>query len=98
MPIILPEELLGWLCEKELFPQVPASELKRFWDNARAKQIPWASGVSSDSVHPLYLWADDAQYNERGGKLIVVVLGHALDENTNSLFSCFPLLVLRHDP
>ena len=95
MPIVQPTDLIGWLVENDLFPKVNPGELRMFWNNARTRGVDWAK-AGNDRTHPLYLWADDAQYNERGSKLIVVVLGHALDENTNSLLSCYPLIVLRH--
>ena len=30
-------------------------------------------------LHPFYLWADDAVYNQHHEKLMVIVLGHCLD-------------------
>ena len=73
MPIVLPADLLAFLVEKGIFPGIAASELKKFWDNAREKQLAWARYSGNDRVHPLYLWADDAQYNERG---VGPCLGH----------------------
>ena len=97
MPVVLPADLIGWLVERDLWPEVRPEDLSRFWDHAKAHKVAWA-GAGTRSTHPLYLWGDDAQYNERGAKLITIVLGHALDENTNSLFSCFPLIVMRCAP
>ena len=41
MPVVLPTDLITWLLEKNLFPQIKFEELKRFWAHARAHQVPW---------------------------------------------------------
>ena len=96
LPIVLPSSLLAWLQEKEIFPGPEQEALHEFWQNARNHYQPWAKGVDP-RTHPLYMWGDDAQYDERGSKLVVVVLGHCLDEQTNSLRSCYPLFCIRDE-
>ena len=37
--MVLPTDLITWLVEKNLFPQIKFEELKRFWTHARAHQV-----------------------------------------------------------
>ena len=99
LPVVLPTDLLAWLVEKDRWPgrEIRSSDIAEYWKRATDHNQPWAEGVDPRS-HPLYLWGDDAQYDEKGSKLILVVLGHCLDEQTNSLLSCFPLFCIRADP
>ena len=48
-------------------------------------------------LHPFYLWADDAVYNQHHEKLMVIVLGHCLDPKKKSMECCWPLCCVRVD-
>lgn len=52
-------------------------------------------GIES-TCHPLFMWGDDAEFNESHEKLIVCVLGHALSEETFSVRCVFPLWTIRN--
>ena len=97
-PVILPHELLPWLMRNGAFPRISCSDLSNYWDHISARRIPVGEVVSDEmknKCHPLYIWGDDAQYNEQHEKLIVVVLGHVLDPNTYSIQCCWPLFCIR---
>ena len=96
--MVLPGQLISWLVEKDIWPghELPETACHKFWIHAREHGQQWADDVDP-RTHPLYLWGDDAQYDEKGSKLIVVVLGHCLDEQSSSLLSCFPLFCIRAD-
>ena len=96
--MILPKNLIGWLVDKGMWPgsEVSEEERARYWENARKHNQAWARKVCN-RTHPLYIWGDDAQYDEKGSKLVVILVGHCLDEQTDSRLSCFPLACLRCD-
>ena len=97
--MILPKHLIAWLVEKRLWPGsgVSHDEIAKFWENAESHGQGWARDVPK-RTHPLYIWGDDAQYDERGSKLVLILLGHVLDEKTDSTLSCFPLACIRYEP
>ena len=97
--MVLPQHLIAWLVEKGMWPgkDISHEELSKFWENAKNHGQAWAKNVPS-STHPLYIWGDDAQYDEKGSKLVIIVLGHCLDEQSDSTLSCFPLACIRYEP
>ena len=97
--MILPTNLIARLSEQRLWPgsDISLEALSEYWEHARAHGQAWAKNVPNNT-HPLYIWADDAQYNERGSKLVIIVLGHVLDQCTDSTRACFPIACLRYEP
>ena len=85
--------------EERLWPgsDISPEALSEYWGHAREHGQKWARDVPKNT-HPVYIWADDAQYNERGSKLVIITLGHVLDERTDSTRACFPIACLRHEP
>lgn len=100
-PIVLPHRLLPWLHRNGCFPDVSETERQQFWAHLKKRDVGIANVVSEDMAcwtHPLYMWADDAQYNEQRQKLITIVVGHCLDRNTYSIQTCWPVFCIREDP
>ncbi len=92
--MILPHDLLPWLQRNGAFPTVSTANISEYWDyQKRWRSIP--ESVDVKTCHPLYLWADDAQFNEQYEKIICIVAGHILDERSFSIETCWPLFVLR---
>ena len=97
LPVCLPHELLPWLMQHNVFPEVLDSELKKWWAHASALGLKHAGLSPTQKHHPCYVWGDDCVYNEHGEKLICICMGFILDERKNSLQTCFPLFVLREE-
>ena len=97
LPICLPHELLPWLQRHKLFPAIKKNELERWWKHAAKHDLSHASLSPEFEHHCLYIWGDDAQFNELGEKLICISVGHILDPRTFSMESCYPIFVLREE-
>ena len=98
--MVLPHELLPWLKRNNAFPQVFAAELSKYWHHFQSLGIDWAAASKDleETLHPVYLWGDDVQYNESYEKLIVICMGHCLDKRTFSLETCWPIITIREVP
>ena len=96
LPVILPHELLPWLLRQNAFAEVHGSDLATYWGHFRDK-VPWGHAADGleERIHPLYLWGDDAVFNEGSEKLLVIAMGHQLDIRKNSLESVWPLCCVR---
>ena len=96
LPVILPHELLPWLLRQNAFAEVHGSDLATYWGHFRNK-VPWGRAADGleERIHPLYLWGDDAVFNEGSEKLLVIAMGHQLDNRKNSLESVWPLCCVR---
>lgn len=94
--MILPHELLPWLLRQNAFAEVHGSDLATYWGHFRDK-VPWGHAADGleERIHPLYLWGDDAVFNEGSEKLLVIAMGHQLDIRKNSLESVWPLCCVR---
>ena len=100
MPVILPEHLFPWLLT--YCPQaIPSDDLvSHYWHHmAMQEQIPWVRNVIATGAMyvPIYLWGDDAVYNQRNEKIVAVVCGSWLDERKNSKDTVFPLFTYRSE-
>lgn len=100
MPVVLPEHLFPWLLK--FCPQaIPSDDLvSEYWNHmAMQEQIPWVTNVISTGAMyvPIYLWGDDAVYNQRNEKIVAVVCGSWLDERKNSKDTVFPLFTYRSE-
>ena len=94
LPVILPHELVPWLVRNGLWPNISHEDLEAYWKNMER----W-SGTTAPCdpkrCAPLFIWGDDCVFNESNEKLIVIVIGHALDPRTFSIEVCWPVFVLR---
>lgn len=96
----LPHELLPWLRRNKVLPEFPVDYVRGYWEHHKSHGSSWAS-VADGIQHkclPMYLWADDAEYNESHEKLVVAVMGCVLDERTFSMETVFPLWTIREAP
>lgn len=98
--MVLPHELLPWLKRNNAFPKVSAAVLSQYWHHFQNLKIDWAAASKGleETLHPVFLWGDDVQYNESYEKLIVVCIGHCLDKRTFSLETCWPIFTIREVP
>lgn len=94
--MVLPHELVPWLIRHGAFPAVTSDDLKRYWGHCRDR-VPFGR-MGGEQVHPFFLWGDDCQYNKNQDKIIVIILGHVLDERTYSMETSWPLVCIREAP
>ena len=80
---------------KGVWPKVHVDETLQFWRHLSDRDCPYNS--SSKTHAPLWIWGDDAVYNEQNEKLTLICFGHVLDNRTNSLEVCYPLCVFREE-
>lgn len=98
MPVILPENLFPWLLKHQ--PEaIPSDDsVSEYWNHMAMRQdIPWVREVISTGAMyvPIYIWGDDAIFNERNEKIVAVVCGSWLDERKNSKDTVYPLFTYR---
>ena len=99
LPVVLPHKLIPWMLENGIYPEdtLDLDDVSNHWDHL-ASHLDWASEhVQQHGRHhiPLYLWGDDAQYNEEGGKLVTVAMGAVLDNRTSAVATVWPLFCYR---
>ena len=87
------------MLELGLYPEgaLEQNVVSAYWDHL-SSHVEWASEHVQHHGHahqPLYLWGDDAQYNEENEKIVCVALGATLDERTSSVATVWPLFVYR---
>lgn len=97
MPCTLPSDLLPFLIEHGLFPEVPLRQRKRYWNHLRECSSPMAQQIPSNDLLPLFLWADAANY-WKDESVLAICIGCTLDDRKNSLETHFPLVICREDP
>lgn len=95
MPYIIPEEIIPWLMDRNLWPETPTRKITRYWNHLRDVKSE-LSDVSDGTHHPLWIWADAANYI-KDQNILVVCFGSVLDDETNSINKCFPLVLCRED-
>ena len=69
--------------------------VSEYWNHmAMQEQIPWVTNVISTGAMyvPIYLWGDDAVYNQRNEKNVAVVCGSWLDERKKSKDTVSPFV------
>ena len=97
-PVVLPHRLVAWMLENELYPveTMQRDEVKKYWDHMR-ERVQWAKNHIEryGYLHqPLWLWGDDAVYNERLDKLCVFAMGSIFHDGTSAQ-CCWPLFTFR---
>ena len=68
-----------------------------YWNHLKS-HLPWAADHVRQhglEFHPLFLWGDDAQYDELGHKIVTVAMGHVLDDRRDSISTVWPLFAYR---
>ena len=102
MPVILPHRLVEQLLEDGLFVDDAEARTRAadYWAHlAKQEQVgAWAKDPGLRTAHPVYLWGDDAQHNERQEKLVVVAMGLALDPTRNSMMAMWTLFTYKAEP
>lgn len=96
MPCTLPSELLPFLIDSGLFPNIPLRQRRRYWNHLRELSSPMAMGISSNDYLPLFIWGDAAHYC-KDESVIVICIGCTLDDRKNSIETHFPLVICRED-
>ena len=98
MPVVLPEHLFPFLLEHQHLPK--GEEVSAYWAHMAQQNIPWVTEVikTGCSYIPVYLWGDDAVFNERNEKLVSVVCGSWLENRKNSKDTVYPLFCYRNEP
>ena len=96
MPYILPEDLIPWLSDRNIWADVPTRKIKRYWHHLKDVGSDLATASPQCDHHPLWIWGDAAHYNKEQN-IIVICFGSVLDDNTDSIKQCFPLVLCRED-
>ena len=97
MPYILPEDLIPWLMNRKLWPEIPQRKIKRYWNHLRDVKSDIANSSADGSHHPIWIWGDAANY-AKDQNILVICFGSVLDDATDSITKCFPLVLLREEP
>ena len=83
--------------QRKLWPEIPDRKIKRYWNHLKEVNAEIAD-VSPDGIHhPLWAWGDAANYS-KDQNIIVICFGSVLDDETDSIKKCFPLILCREDP
>lgn len=99
--MVLPHKLLPWMVEHDLFPTeaMDPARLREYWEHLSG-HLEWAKSHVALCHHahvPVWLWGDDAQYNELGQKIVAVSMGCVLDDRTHCVQTVWPLFAYRFD-
>lgn len=98
LPVVLPYELVVFLCEEGLLPPVEAGAVPRYWQHM-SQHAEWATHCHDwTKTHPMFLWGDDAQYNKQRSKVVAVACGFILDDRKLSSQTVFPLFCYKVEP
>lgn len=100
MPIALPHEVVPMLLQDGIlqYSAEMRSEIDFYWRFLAARHFPGSEGKVGSGCIPLWLWGDDAQYNERQQKIVTIAFGAVLDSRTSSMEVTYPLAVFQVDP
>ena len=96
MPYITPEDIIPWLMDCGLWPDTPERKIKRYWNHLRDVGSELADISPQGTHHPLWIWGDAANYS-KDQNIIVICFGSVLDDATDSIQKCFPLVFCRED-
>ena len=96
MPHIIPEEIIPWLMDRNLWPDIPKRKITRYWNHLCDVRSEIANVSPDGSHHPLWIWADAANYI-KDQNIIVICFGSVLDDETDSIKKCFPLVLCREE-
>ena len=95
MPVILPDQLYGWMIRAGIFPTMDDATIRGYWKHLKETGSPL--GNMSDGTHiPVFLWGDGAQYTvTENQSMMVFACGFVLDDNRSNIF---PLWMCREEP
>ena len=96
MPYILPEDIIPWLTDRKLWPNIPRRKIIRYWNHLRDVKSEIAEMSVTGEHHPLWIWGDAANYC-KDQNVIVICFGSVLDDTKDSIKACFPLVLCRED-
>ena len=96
MPYVMPEEIIPWLMDRKLWPSTPERKIKRYWNHLQEVNSEIAAASPDCSHHPVWIWGDAANYN-KDQNVIVICFGSVLDDETDSIKKCFPLVICREE-
>lgn len=97
MPYLIPEELIPWLMDRDLWPDVPSRKISRYWRHLQEVESELCDLSPGCEHHPLWVWGDAANYS-KDKNIIVICFGSVLDDSTDSIKKCFPLVLCREEP
>ena len=97
MPYVSPDEIIPWLMDRKLWPEIPDRKIKRYWNHLKEVKAEIADVSTTGSHHPLWVWGDAANYS-KDQNIIVICFGSVLDDETDSIKKCFPLILCREEP
>ena len=100
MPIALPHEVVPMLLQEGILQDSAdmRNEVDFYWKFLAARHFPGSEDKVGSGCMPLWLWGDDAQYNERQQKIVTIAFGAVLDSRTSSMEVTYPLAVYQVDP
>jgi len=97
MPYICPDEIIPWLMYRKLWPEIPDRKIKRYWNHLKEVKAEIADVSPNGIHHPLWVWGDAANYS-KDQNIIVICFGSVLDDETDSIKKCFPVILCREEP
>ena len=97
MPYISPDEIIPWLMHRNLWPNIPDRKITRFWNHMKDVKAEISEVSPGGTHHPLWIWGDAANFS-KDQNIIVICFGSVLDDETDSIKKCFPLVLCREDP
>ena len=96
MPYCCPEDLLTWLVQQDLWPDVPERKVRRYWRHLKSVGSEISDVSPSEKHHPIWIWGDAANYAvERN--IVTLCIGSVLDDRTDSITKCFPIALCREE-
>lgn len=96
MPYTTPEDIIPWLMDRGLWPHTPERKIKRYWNHLRDVGSELGDMSPQGTHHPLWIWGDAANYS-KDQNIIVICFGSVLDDATDSIQKCFPLVLCREE-
>ena len=97
MPYVQPSDLLPWLLQFDLWPDIPDRKITRYWNHMKSVGSDIANVSPTGEHHPLWIWGDGANY-AKDQSIITICIGSILDDRTDSITKCFPIALCREEP
>lgn len=85
------------MLEMGIYPLEENQDVSQYW-NHLASRVGWASEhvrMHGPHFRPLWIWGDDAQYNEANDKIVTVSMGAVLDSRCDAISTVWPLFSYR---
>lgn len=100
MPVILPHELVPYLIQHNIMLNNDDmdQEIEKYWQFLSYTGFPHSTNKAGTGCIPLWIWGDDAQYNELQSKVVIVAIGCVLDPRTCSKTTVWPLFAYKVEP